>query len=138
MKKLSHLKVGALTFVLIFAILGFVSPSNSVTSPNLLTTTLVPGTPTEKIIGPSLGVLVPYNNTLSTAISVFVYLGVYNKTSGQTVGIPVASDNIPGNGKGAAFIPLNNIPSGNYTGLIFAVTYDGVPVSPTSTISIKV
>lgn len=87
--------------------------------------------------------MIEYNNTASTSILAIVYLSV-NNAEGQTV-VPVliTTDSIPAvtngePGQGTAFIPLNNVLSRTCTGMIFATTTDGVPISVSTTVSISV
>jgi hypothetical protein len=76
-----------------------------------------------------------YTNTSSSSFSpAFVYLSVQN-TLGQTVGVFYATANINAGNVAPVYLVIFGVPTGHYTGVIFATTPTGIPISGASTIA---
>jgi len=112
-----------------FAILMLALPAVSQTAPSYLTTSVTSTGMKQTGIGGFNGVLVNYTNTLSSPLTVLVYMDVMNP-AGQVAGVNAASCNFAANQTVRCFAVFpSSVPSGNYSIQVFATTASGVPIT---------
>lgn len=107
------------------------------TSGPLLTTSLTATAPVQTTFNGNQAVKINYTDTLSTSMLVVAYLSVQN-SQGQTVKTFVSTANMDSGGALPVYLVMYGLASGHYTGEVFVVTTDGVPVSSLSTLAISV
>ena len=118
-------------------LVSFVSGIQTGSSPPLLTTLLTAGVASETTLSGFEGVSVSYVNTASTSLSVVV-LGVVHGASGVTVAILSTSVTLSTGAQVTAFVPFGNLPSGQYTVVVIALSTTDVPISASSSVGVSV
>ena len=131
MKPLSVLAVWGVALSLVLA-----SGASAAPAP-LLTTSLTAGTPAQTIFNGNPTIQINYTNTLPSSELVIAYLAVQN-SQGQTVKVFVSTANVDSGASVQVYLVMFGLPSGHYTGNVFVVTTDEVPVSQLSTVSISI
>lgn len=106
------------------------------TSAPLLTTTLTTGTVVQTTFASNEAVSVSYTDTSTTPFVVLVWLSVQN-SAGQTVATFASTLSLTGGGNGSVPVIMYGLSPGTYTGVVFAVTLAGVPISTASTVQVK-
>jgi hypothetical protein len=80
-------------------------------------------------------VVVNYTNTLSIAVSAFIYIYLTN-SAGQTINIQLSGTHFSAGQNRTLFFGLVGVAPGTYTASLFATTNSLVPVSPVTTIKV--
>jgi hypothetical protein len=115
-----------------------VSLSISGSSPPLLTPDMVPSAVSQKVVGGYQGVTITYTSETAGSLSISVYLSLSNP-SGQIISVGVTNGALISPGNSATFFfGLNGVPSGTYTGSLFASSLQGIVVSTVSTLQVTV
>ena len=81
------------------------------------------------------GVLVNYNNTMSSAVVAFVYLDLTN-SAGQTVFVQASGGSFAAGENKTIFFGLTGVQSGTYVASVFVVTSAFVPVSTATSVQV--
>lgn len=128
----------ALVFVACFSLVMLAFPALAQSSPAYPTTALAPSTLKETILQGYPGVLVDYNNTLSSSYTAAVFVDLTN-SAGQVVSLSVGSCAFSGSQTTSCFVAFSpSTPSGSYKATVFVVSSSYVPLSVTSTLTVTV
>ncbi len=125
--------IGALLAV---GLLLAVAATSGATAPSLTSSLSVVSAPSQVTFNGSPAIKANYTNSPSVPSLVLCYLVVHN-SAGQTIGIFLSTASVA---SGQIYLPfyvvMFGLPSGHYTGTVFVVTSDWVPLSTESTVSI--
>ena len=135
--------MGRARMVFVFSLLGvlFVTAAAPIalgSTTTYLTSTLAPAGAGQATINGYNGVLANYTSSASTRMGGFVYLDLANSAN-QTVYWNVAYCSFAGSQNTQCFVVISStVPKGNYTASVFAATNSSIPISTTSSFSVKI
>jgi len=102
----------------------------------LLTTSLTASTPVQTSFNGNRAVSLNYTNTTTGPLLAIVWLSVQN-SAGQTVGVFASTVTLSAGATVPVYVIIYGLAGGHYSGMVFAVTSDGVPISGASTVQIS-
>ena len=117
------------------ALLLMTTPVSNAVAPTFSTSGFVSLREIEATQSGVAGVLVNYNNTVSSAVVAFVYLDVTNSI-GQTVFVQASGGTFSGGENKTIFFGLTGLQTGSYSAAVFVVTGADVPVSTVANVQV--